>query len=144
MALGFPQAKKQKTVQPILHHFLGINSLELMLCLGFQTIFMLIATCTGFPSGFRCLVTCSQKVHVGLLSTFYLGLIFTFVLRFCLSLHRKLLFTVTYFALCGRIKNTATLYSCLQFRYCPLFSQGTFRQRNYILLYFVNLVNVYI
>lgn len=144
MVLGFLQVKKQKIVQFILYYFLGINLLEFMFCLGFQIIVILIVICTGFFLGFRCLVICFQKVYVGFLSIFYLGFIFIFVLRFCLFLYRKLFFIVIYFVLCGRIKNIVILYLCLQFRYCFLFSQGIFRQRNYILFYFVNLVNVYI
>lgn len=47
MALEFPQVKIENSMYPILHHFLGIVSRELMLCLGFQAIFILIATCLG-------------------------------------------------------------------------------------------------
>lgn len=86
MALDFSQAQVENSMQPILHHLIGINLQELMVCLGLQAIFMSVATCMGVSLRLDHPTT-RQKVHVALLNTFYLALISTnsFLIGYCFS-----------------------------------------------------------
>lgn len=49
MALDSSQAQVENSTWPILHHLIGINLLELMICLGLQALFMVVATFMGVP-----------------------------------------------------------------------------------------------